>query len=462
MTLFAQDDSFFFEDEFYEEESSTSFMNLSFGGSSGTDVEYMDEEWSTNLELDIDVTVESSNLDIISNFNITLKDLDNIEDFPLQNSTYETSTYIDNLYLRYYHNYFDLEMGYMKPIWGNADGIHAVDILNPIDYSNPFGGSYLESKIAQQMLKVNVPIGEESLLEVVYLPSFEGDYIPLNGTWTPVYLTNMEETIREMAYAVAVSNAAKLYPTLSEEQLVAAVTPAVEVQLASFDYNLYFEEMEYIKDSQAALRFTTTINSMDLGLTYYYGYLKQPTIDIDEVLENQKIYLLYNQVQTLGFDIATQLGPFNLKGEVGYNLTEDIDGDDSSISNNSLRYILGFDVNLPLNNMNLLIQTDGKTIINSENIGELDMEYDSDGNYTTLSVMGRLSDTYLNDTLSAELTGVYNVIDNDYFIIPKLTYNINDNSTCYIEYLILEGDEDTNIGQFSGNDLLTIGFQFNF
>lgn len=456
-SLFSQDDAFFFE-----EDVTSSIMDISFGGSNSVDVKYAEDRWSTNIELDVDIIAESSNLDLISNFNMSLEDLDDLADFPLQNSSYETSSYIDTLYLRYYHNYFDLEVGYLKPIWGNADGVHVVDVLNPIDYSNPFGGSYLDSKKSQQMLKINIPLGEDNLLEVTYLPTFKGDYIPLDGMWAPVYLSNMEETVKEMAYAVAISSAAELYPDLSYEQLYSTVSPSVEVQLTTFDYNLYFEEFEYFTDSQAALRYTTTINSMDLGFTYYYGYLKQPTIDVDDVLENQKINLLYNRVQLIGFDIAAQLGGFNLKGEVGYNLTDDIDGDDNSINNNSLRYILGFDVNLPINSMNLLLQIDGNTIMSSENIGELDQEYDSDGNYTSLSLMARISDSYLNETLNAEVTGVYNIMDSDFFIKPKLSYSITDNSTCYVEYLLIEGDEDTNIGQYSSNDLLTVGLNINF
>lgn len=462
ISLFAQEDSFFFEDDFYEEEGSNSIMAFSYGGSTGFNVDYIDETWNTNANLDVDFTAESSSLDLVANFDIKLNNIDNLADFPLQNNVYETSAYVDTLYLRYYNTYFDMELGYLKPIWGNADGIHAIDVLNPLDYSNPFGTTYLESKISQQMLKFNIPVGSDSLIEIVYLPTFKGDHIPLSGTWVPTYLANIEDTIRDMAYGTAIAAAAAGNPTLTYDQLLAAVASDVDMQLAAFDYELRFDESEYFTDSQVALRYTTTLNSMDIGLTYYYGFLRQPTIDLDDVMESLALNLVYNRVQTIGFDIAAQVGSFNLKGEVGYNLTEDIKGDDSGINNNSLKYVLGFDINLPLNNINLLIQGVGTTILNSSEIEMMDSGYSADNEYTTISFMGRLSDNYLNETLYVEITGAYYLFDNDFMVKPKATYNFGDNTQFYVEYLLLEGEETTTFGQYNGNDTLKIGFDYTF
>ncbi|MBN2617103.1 MAG: hypothetical protein JXR64_02185 [Spirochaetales bacterium] len=461
--LFAQEDSFFFEDDFSSnEEVPSSFISFDSGGSVGGFTDYYNEVWSSNLFLNLDFTAQTSVVDLVSNIDVKINNLDNFSNFPLQNNQYNSSFYVDSLFARFYHKMFDLEVGLLKPIWGNADGIHAVDVLNPIDYSNLFGTSYLESKIAQQMVKLNIPIARSSLLEVAYLPTFKGDYIPLSGKWAPLYIKNMENTIREMAYAQAVAQAAQQDPTLSYEQLVQAVSPSVEAQLKSFDYTIHFEESEYFVDSQIGARFTTTLSSMDLGLTYYYGFLKQPTIDPQDIIATSSLNLVYNRVQTIGFDVAAQVGSFNLKGEVGYNLTEDFEGNDPSINNNSLKYILGFDINLPINNMNLLIQGIGNTIINSSEIGMLDSEYSSDDEYTTITLMGRVSDTYLNDTLSGEITGSFNVLDQDFMVKPKVSYSITDNSKCYVEYLLLEGNEDTTFGQYRDNDTFKIGVEINF
>lgn len=452
-SIFSQDDSFFTDDDFYDDESPGNYMEMTYGGSVGADVRINDDFVNENEYLDLDILVTSSYIDLFINADFILEGLDDFDNFPLQNSKYATSSFIDTAFVRFYHSLFDLEFGLLKPIWGNADGIHAVDVLNPLDYSNPFGSSYLDSKISQQMVKLNIPIGE-FLLEIAYLPTFNGDYIPLTGMWAPYYVKNMEETIYNMVYAQAVI----ANPGIPDESII----PGVVIKSAAIAATLDFEDSEYFTDSQAALRFTTSITSFDLGLTYYYGFLKQPTIDPAAVLATNELILIYNRVQTIGFDVAAALGSFNLKGELSYNLTDDTEGDDSAINNNSLKYILGFDINLLINNVNFLIQGVGVTVLGSDKLTSMDPQYSADNEYTTISFMGRLSDNYLNETLYVEIAGAYYLFDNDFMIKPKAIYNFGDNIQFYVEYLLLEGEETTTFGQYNSNDTLKIGFDYTF
>ncbi len=461
-SIFAQEDSFFSDDDFFDEdEGSSSLIEMSYGGSAGADLRINDDFVNENEYLDLDIEFTSSYIDLSINADFKLEGFDDIGDFPLQNSKYLTSFYVDTAFLRFYHSLFDLEIGLLKPIWGNADGVHAVDVLNPLDYSDPFGTSYLNSKISQQMVKLNIPLGD-ALLEIAYLPTFNGDYIPLAGMWTPYYVSNMEETIYNMAYTVGLATAIAANPNVPEENLIPGVKTDSAAAATAIAATLGFEDSEYFTSSQAAARFTTSINSFDFGLTYYYGFLKQPTIDPAAVLATYELTLIYNRVQTIGFDVAAALGSLNLKGEIGYNLTEDIDGDDASINNNSLKYIVGFDMNLPINNVNFLIQGVGNTILNSSEVTIMDPQYSADDEYTSISVMGRLSDNYLNESLYVEVAGAYYLFDNDFMVKPKVTYNFGDNTKFYVEYLLLEGDETTTFGQYTNNDTLKIGLDFQF
>lgn len=451
VNLYAQDDSFYFEDDIEESEavssiSFTSTMKIN----SGT--YYIDDTFSAYGVLDFNALFEFSTLDINMDLKVNASGIDDISNFPLQNKYALGTAYFDSLYLRYYHNFFDLEAGLIKPVWGNADGIHVVDFLNPIDYSDPFGPSYLDKKIVQQMLKMNIPFGDSSLLEFVYLPKFDGDYTELNGTWTPYYIKNMETTIYNMLYPMAIVE----NPMVPEGMLKEQVKAQAKV-LAS---TLELEETEYFINSQIATRFTTTIESLDLGVSYFYGYLKQPTIDPEDVLKSGKLKLIYNKFHGFGLDLAAQVGLFNLKGETAYYLTDDIEGDDPSVSNNSLNYIAGFDLNLPVSNLNILLQGVGKTVINSSEITKLDPEYKDE--YTDLMLMGRLSDNYINETLIVELSGAYDLIHNDYMVSPQLQYKYTDNLSFITKYSYFAGEEHTDFGQFSDNNNLKIEFEYFF
>lgn len=461
---FAQDDSFFFES--FEEEVTSGVLSFSYGGTIGTDVRIGNDLKNINGFLNVDALFETDYLDLIVNGNIKLDGLDNIDDFPLQNSRYSTLFFMDTLFLRYYHSLFDMEVGLLKPIWGNADGVHAVDVLNSLDYSEPFSSSYLDSKISQQMAKLNIPFGDNSLLEVVYLPTFKGDYIPMSGIWAPAYIVNIKQTVYNMAYARTLAEMLPQVkasdPSATPESVALQVDSIVNTQLSGFDYTINYQESEYFTDSQFAGRFTTSLNSFDLGFIYYYGFSNQPTIDPVAVMSTGKLTMIYNRVQTMGFDVAAALGSFNLKGEVAYNLTKDTNGDDPGINNNSLKAILGFDINLPVNNVNFLIQSVSNTVLGSDNLSDMDPQYSTDNRYTTVSLMGRLSDNYLNETLYIEVTGAYYLFDNDFMVKPKVSYNLGDNSQLYIEYLLLEGEGSTTFGQYSNNDTFKFGFEYNF
>lgn len=449
--LFSQEDSFFFEDYDTEEESSSS-TSIQVDGVTKVYGELLpdyddlqDSDNGIDALVDVNLLLESAFADLSMNVNFQLEDWDNLSDFPLQGNKYNTDMYIDTLFARFYHSKFDVEVGLLKPIWGNADDIHVLDVLTPLDYSDPFSPSYLDRTMAQQMVKVNVPFGDSSLIEFAYLPKFDGDNIPASGIWQPYYLKTMEEQIYQIS--------AKLNPSASE----AALRSQASVIADTFSV----EESDYWIDSEIAARYSATINSIDIGLTYYWGHLKQPTIDMDALVNEGDLNLIYNRVNTFGFDLATQVGKFNLRGEFAYNLTEDIKGDDPSVVNNSVGYIVGFDINLPFNNLNFLLQGVGSTVINSGEITQMDPQYNED-QYTDIMLMPSISDNYLNETLYLEVSGAYDIFDKDYMIIPKGSYKIIDNFEIFLEYIILGGEKDTDFGQYRDNDTIKLGFEYFF
>ena len=59
-----------------------------------------------------------------------------------------------------------------------------------------------------------------------------------------------------------------------------------------------------------------------------------------------------------------------MRAEAAYYLTEDIAGDDPEVPNNSLEYLLGFDVDLGISSLNLNVQGTGSYILNSDAIDE--------------------------------------------------------------------------------------------
>ena len=464
-TLFSQEDSFFSDDDSsnFSEVDNSSIFTVDSSSSVDFSGLVMGEDNFFDLVTTYNWTIESSYIDIISNVKFDFNNYDSLDSFPLQGNEFPGDIAFDELYLRYYNFLFDLEVGLLKPIWGSADGMHVVDVLNPIDYRSPFGGTYLEGKIAQQMVKINIPIGDNSLLEAVYEPSFSGNSIPDSGIWEPYYLATLRDKIYEMVYEMgysgALAQALSLTPGATEEMVKTSVLTELEDQTDTLYNTLSIEEKEYGIGSQYSGRFTTSLSSIDLGVTYYNGFLRLPTLDPDDVLKTGKLTLIFNRVQTLGLDIAAQAGSFNMKGELAYNLTSDINGDMQGINNNSLGYVVGFDINLPINSVNFMLQGVGDIILSSNSIKTGDPQFSKDNEYSSLAIMGRVSDNYLNEKLYVEVSGIYDAVKMDYFIEPKVTFKPSDSIDIYCEYLLLDGDETGNFGQYRDNDTLKIGIK---
>lgn len=343
--------------------------------------------------------------------------------------------YVDEAFIRYYGNSYDLEVGLLKPIWGTGDGVHVLDVLNPLDRVENLTGTYLDSKISQMMLKFNYQVGQNGLIELVYVPLFAGDRFPTDSSdkWTP----------NEVKEAMIILNNSDHGVTIKEDKT------------------------DSLKYSQFGSRYTTTFGSLDLGAIYYYGYLREPIYDFTGMNAIQVetglgvVKEKFNRVQIFGIDFALAISSLYLRGEAAYYLTEDIKGDDSDVYNNSFKYLFGFDYDLPINNSKIIVQCVGSYVINSDEISKSDIEYDDD-EYLKNMVTVELSDHYINETLTAKISGAVNIENRDFMISPTLEYTLVDNLDIGFKYQCFEGKDESVFGQFDKNDYLKLFAEYTF
>ncbi len=139
--------------------------------------------------------------------------------------------------------------------------------------------------------------------------------------------------------------------------------------------------------------------------------------------------LNYDQVQVFGVEAAfVLLDVLNTRWEFAYNLTEDTAGDNPWVKNNSISWVVGFDIDLPIHNLNLNVQTQGAYILKSDKIkdgayAEYDVDYNSDGKYTNNKIIALISDNFLNEKLKVEVQGIYGIECKEWMVAPKIEYN---------------------------------------
>ena len=188
-------------------------------------------------------------------------------------------------------------------------------------------------------------------------------------------------------------------------------------------------------------------------------------------------------LQVFGLEAAAVLGPFNTRAEFAYNLTKDIAGDDPWVKNNSIAWEAGFDINLPIHNVNLNFQTTGKYILKNDKIEDggidvpglgtvawstlgnnYDTDYDKTGKYIRNQFIVDITDTFNHEKIKLDVKGIYQLETKDLIVMPALSFRLGgDDFTLNLSGLVIWCyDEDSEYYAWRNNDFASVGIKYQF
>ena len=354
MPLFAQEDSFFSDDSDFSEESASSFT---MGGtlSSSCSVNATEDGFKAVFDRDsaTDELAESTSLELTGSFAGPKTDFQMDLDFALD------GVGINEAYGKYYGEYTTITAGYNKTVWGMADEFHVVDVLNSLDLSDFLQTDYLSMVISKPMFKVDAPLWGGLLLEAAWIPTFEGNNIPMDSKWSPAemktayaaienaviyksvatYSSTYESTYTEyldkvyaMTYAGAIASGASAVAadavataaiTTDETLTNADVTANAAASLAQTEWlsanqngESFYNPMNTLDNSQFGVHLSGTAGGFDFGIVYYYGYNKIPslTTTVDPISGITDASISYDPMQTFGAECSGILAGFKSQG----------------------------------------------------------------------------------------------------------------------------------------------------
>ncbi len=397
-------------------------------------IEHSTWEPNPRVDLSVEATNEQAELKVKFRWDPT---------WQIQSSDTLFQRMIDEAYVRGFLGSTVLEAGYMKVVWGKGDDVHVLDVLNATDYYDFVNNDYLDRRVSQWMLRVVHPLGEMHSLELVWEPVTIPDRIPLEGPWKPYAISALEGKLQAL-------------PGFQQ--------PVTASQLLA-NGKLIQDELSTLADGTYGIRFTGSSHGFDYGILYAYTYNRQPKVDLSHVTPaDPKIYLTYDRMHCLGIEGATAWKGFNFRWEGGYFLTEDTKGTDPQVRNPSVGYVAGFDRDLWTDGPNLNLQVQGILPLYTDKIDQnpLDVEYRSDGKYTSHILAGRLSDSILENKVKVKLSTAYGIEHRDLRIVPELTYEPFDDFQINIRWVQYLGDRDTTFGQYKDSSFLELGVSYRF
>ncbi len=405
---------------------------------------------------------------------------------------------VDELTLESYLGNFVVQAGKMKVVWGKGDKLHAVDNFNANDYTDFINDDYIDRRLAEPMVRVlyNVPndIGpfSSSRFEAVWTPFMTADRYALSGRWVPAQVKSLEskltglaetdiaETITKLeTVRAAIAKSSNEDDIKTYQKTLASLNSTYLHQLSnssSLADNLY-PDTNQLKYMQAGARFTTTTGSLDWGLSYYIGRNKRASFDYKKMESFVSTYLTtgdaddddkfidYDFLQVFGLEAAKTFGAYNFRAEAAYNLTKDTAGDDPTIQNNSIAWVAGFDRDLPISELNVNIQGQGKHILHHDKIddnGENDTE---DGSFANdVKIVLNISDSWNHGKVKPEVSAVYGIQHYDLVVMPKITWYVSDGLEFSAKgmYMASYKSDKTEFEGWHNNGFVQFGAKYTF
>lgn len=434
---------------------------------------------------------------------------------------------IDELTLEAYLGNFVIQAGKMKVVWGKGDKLHVIDNFNANDYKDFLIPDYIDRRISEPMVRVlyNAPNDAgpftSNRFEFVWTPFMTADRYAASGRWVPGQVKELKNkltktatdsisntvnaleenrtklavaqtgyTNAENAYTNPETSAEKKAEYAAEMQKYGSAAKTAQENLTALNTtylsqlnnsssladNLY-PDLYQLKYMQAGARFTTTTGSWDWGLSYYFGRDKRASFDykkmapyvqkyLEETAEEDDKFIDYDFLQVFGIEAAKTFGAYNFRAEAAYNLTKDVAGDDPKVHNNSFAWVFGFDRDLPISELNINLQTQGKYILNYDEIDDSKNSLDTEKNTyeTDNKLVLNISDNLAHGKLKPEVSAIYGFEHFDLIIMPKVTWYVSDGlefsaSGMYMQSFIESRSE---FGNWHNNSFVQIAAKYTF
>lgn len=433
-------------------------------------------EMATSAYGKLEFNYNGSSSDVNVKFHI---DTSEIKDYP--------EDILEEATARGYFGNWVVSAGKMKVVWGKGDKLHVLDNFNANNYTDFIFPDYIERRLAEPMLSVaySVPNATNLRFEGIVTPKMTADRFAESGILVPYAQKKLTNTVTGIVTNNLVNSVSKnLDPTPNSAGLVAGIMGASSFTSDS----LYSDNLNSLKFAQAGARMTGTIGSVDFGFSYYYGHYKQPSANLEnyiysvlkaaasdklpevaaekaklvsyglpselanikavqtignkyaeeytgnavKAVNGEHLYdlpsLTYDRLQVFGVEAATVIWKFNTRAEFAYNLTEDTAGTNPWIHNNSIGWVGGFDMDIPVHNLNINVQENGVLVLKKDKIknGDFkayDVDYNSDDKYCINKIVTNISDKFFNEKLTTECTTIYGIENKEWCIQPKIEYN---------------------------------------
>ena len=329
-------------------------------------------------------------------------------------------------YLNLFLDQVDIRIGRQQVIWGQADGLKTLDVINPQDSKEFILDDFEDSRIPLWLVKAETYLGDYTL-QFLWIPDLRFNEL-VRGSEFDFFRLPFPPAIR-----------------LIEESPV--------------------EPAKTLENSEWGARLAWKRGGWDMTLNYFYNYEDVPIffryVSFNPSTQQTTLTLKprHTRFYILGGTFAKALGQVVMRGEVTYNLnryfsTTDPLDQDGMRKKDLLNYVVALDYDIPRHHLFLSSQ------IFQRIIPAYERNLVQDRIESTWSFLGRMD--FLHENLLADFLLLYGINDAQAHFRAKLAYKITDAWKVTVGTDLFEGEQREFFGQFDNRDRFNFKLEYNF
>lgn len=332
----------------------------------------------------------------------------------------------------------DLKLGLQQVVWGEADGLRVLDVINPLDYREFILEDFLDSRRPLWMARADVPVGEGSL-QLIWVPYFAPGRLPVGrDEFTPGLFG-------------PVSIAAAPGPGL----------PPPAIDLAPTRRPGYRPE-----SWQGGLRYRRTLGSWDLTANYFRGWEDLPTPYLGglssrpDTTPSILVSPRHERKQVLGGTATNSFGALVVRFEAGLNPglplpVSDLRHPDGFARGTRFSGVAGVDYSA-----RPWLWISGQYFIQTNRLASTSKEAARDPQplfpRQSHLVSFYLRTNFFRETLRPEVFVLAGVNERQYLVRPRVTKTLGDHWTIGAGIDFLGGASRSILGSFGGRDRVVV------
>ena len=319
-------------------------------------------------------------------------------------------------------------IGKQQIVWGQADGLKVLDVVNPQSFREFILDDFADSRIPLWSALVEVPVSE-AVLQFIWIPDQTYNDIPDPG--------------------------AAFEPT--SPQVATSPLPGITAIRADAD-----RPSDFLADSDVGLRVSGFLDGWDLSLNYLYHFPDTPGFFLSPTVTPAGTAVMitprYERSHLVGGTFSNAFGDFVVRGEAAFStdrlfVANPVGDPDGVAETDEIGYVLGLDW-YGLDDTMLSAQA-FQSITLSDPSG---MERDQvDTNFTFFA-----RHDLLDGDLTLDVIWLTNVNQADGLVRPKINYEVTDGLDVWLGLDFFYGDDDGVFGQFDDQDRVTTGLKWSW